>query len=207
MKRRSYLGSLATAGSLTALGGCVTTFADESDSPKYSVEVQPPEESPLDHSVSIVAGGYANPETPLTLEVELANPSDQIRAYTEERDATFHLSDSKGERFTLLPEENNKDKYRKFENGRWKVIREPGVTLSIQVGNLRPGETDTKERVLARNHDAEPPESPPDELTFSAGYGVTTDTEEFEMPDGETELMPDLSKTDGFSWDISLIRE
>lgn len=208
MDRRAFMAGTTTAVAFTA--GCLASGEsgsdddpsnesndDESDDSKKdpSEEQQPytvvgddtTESSPLQHEVTVRDGDLHSPESPLRVEVTVTNTSDETLTYGERRETLFWGNRSENG-FTLLPELDSEttSAIREFdtESAYW-IATSPFVTTDdYQVGSLEPDESHSETLSVVVSHQAEPPENPPTEISFTTRFHAPANV------DSETESQP-----------------
>lgn len=217
LKRRQYLTALGGGLSTIALAGCVSddddtdadddvgngddTDDDNGTDPDTAFSITPLDDGdlPVEYSVTLVGGGYEDPVTPLGVEIELTNATDEPIAYAERRRALFWTVRSDDERFALYPGDpgDPDESAYEFEDGCWTRTEPFVMTDDYQFGELDAGESHVQTLVLSVATTEECPDSVPDEMTFTTGFKV------WESPDEH----PDLDEGDEYEWGFSLTRE
>lgn len=192
MDRRAFMAGTTTAVAFTA--GCLASGEsgsdddpsnesndDESDNSKkdLSEEQQPYtavgeatiEESPLQHDVTVVDSDLHSPDSPLRVEVTVTNTSNDTLTYGERRETLFWSSHSENG-FTLLPELDSASTFLEFdaESEYWVSTSPFATTSDYQVGTLEPDESHSETLNVVVSHQAEPPENPPTEISFTTRF-------------------------------------
>lgn len=97
MKRRAYLRGSGGALGFGLLAGCLENPFRGDRITEHDLD----EESPIEYAARLVDGGYDDPDTPLTVEVELTNRYDETVGYYERRTAQFFGVPDETGRFSL----------------------------------------------------------------------------------------------------------
>ena len=168
MNRRAYLRTSGGAFGFGLLAGCL---ALESPFGGYRVtEHDIDERSPIQYGARVVDGGYDDPDTPLTVEVELTNRYDETVGYYERRTAQFFGVPDETGRFSLVPAIWADSEDYEFTGTCWRRVSRFSRTEDLQAEVLEPDESVSEPLVLLAREEC--PEEPPEEITFTTGYVV-----------------------------------
>ncbi len=179
MHRRYFLRSTGVCAT-AALAGC--TSADQTPSAlSVRLDPQPPG---IRYGVSHVAGPTT--DTPLTLQITIANPDETATVqYGERRRALFWMADV-DDPFSTYPEEGVRGKLQYHPDEQAWQLQDPFViTMDYQWGLLGPGEVHREQVVLVNAPTADTPVAVSDRQTIAARTDIVI---EGGATDGPTEV-------------------
>jgi hypothetical protein len=179
MRRRYFLRSAGVCAT-AALAGCTSGGRT---SPALSVRLDP-QPAGIRYGVEHVAGPTA--DTPLTLEITIANPDETATIqYGERRRALFWMADV-DDPFATYPEEGVRGKLRYHPDvGAWQLQDPFVITMDYQWGVLAPGEVHSEQVVLVNGPTADTPVPVSSRRTVTARTDIVI---EGETTDGPTEV-------------------
>lgn len=128
---------------------------------------------PVDISATIVGGGYVDPETPVTLEIELENRTDDVLSYSW---PNWQVQPDDRHEFFLTDTSISGDLI-DFVDGCW-VLMDPERLYPVRrIGrSLDAGATNRRSVILVSNRQSR---SPPEDITFSVPIMAHHETHEW----------------------------